>query len=133
MEKIKLDKSALKKYGIIMGVAFLLIAALLFLRHRHNPLLFVLLAALFFTAGLLYPRVLKPIYNIWMRMAFVLGWLNTRLILLVLFYIVFMPVGLFLKLFRIDPLDRKFEKEKPSYWKKREDEAYANGSYERQF
>ena len=127
------EKNRLRKFGITMGIAFLVIAVLILLKHRHSPRLFFALSAVFFAAGFIFPLALKPVYSIWMRIGFILGWINTRLILAVIFYLVFAPVGLFMRIFRIDLLDRKLEKNKMSYWRKKDDIVSGKASYERQF
>jgi hypothetical protein len=68
-----------------------------------------------------------------MKLAFVLSWFNTRLLLILIFYLVFTPLGLAAKLFGVDFLDRRVEKDKPSYWRKREAAVFKKENYERQF
>jgi hypothetical protein len=132
MEKLRLDRKSLRKFGITMGLAILVITAVILIRHRHSPLPTAIIAAVFFIAAFVLPAALKPIYIFWMRLAFVLGFLNTRLILIIIFYAVFTPVGLILRLFRIDHLERKFLP-RESYWKKKESAARPVADYQRQF
>ena len=54
-----------------------------------------------------------------MGLATVLGWVNTHIILSLLFYAVLTPVGLILRLFR-DPLDRQLGDGRTSYWVSKE-------------
>ncbi len=61
-----------------------------------------------------FPRLLRPLYVSWMMFAAVLGWINTRLILGVIFFCVFTPIALFFKMIGKDPLARKFSS-KESY------------------
>lgn len=133
MEKINLDKKSLRKFGITMGIAFLVITLLIFIRHRHSVVPTSIVSVLLFIFAFLFPLILKPVYIFWMKLAFVLGWINTRLILIVIFYILFTPVGLIMRLLRVDLLDRKIEKNKDSYWKKREKKIYNPSDYERLF
>ena len=49
-----------------------------------------------------------------------LGWINTRLILFIIFYLVFTPIGLVMRLFGVDLLDKKIDKNKNSYWRRKE-------------
>jgi hypothetical protein len=133
MEKINLDKKSLRKFGITMGIAFLVITLLMLIRHRHSVIPTSIISALFFVASLIIPGVLKPAYILWMKLAFVLGWVNTRLILMIIFYILFTPAGLIMRLFRVDLLDRKIDKSKDSYWKKREKKVFNPSDYERLF
>lgn len=67
------------------------------------------------TVALLLPVILKPVYIMWMTVGFVLGWINTRILLGLVFYLVFTPVACFLTLFRVDPMRRKFDEAAVSY------------------
>lgn len=48
---------------------------------------------LIFPSGLYYP------YRIWMFIALILGWINTRIILGIAFYGLILPIGLLLRIF----------------------------------
>lgn len=72
-------------------------------------------AALFAGTGLILPQVLKPLYLLWMKIGHALGWFNTRLILGILFFLMFAPVALFMRLIRRDPLMRRLDKAATSY------------------
>jgi hypothetical protein len=133
MEKLNFDKDSLIKFGITMGVAFLVVTFIIFIKHRHSIVPTAVIAALFLAVAFLIPFILKPVYIAWMRLAYVLAWLNTRLILAILFYLVFTPMGLFLRLLRKDLLERKIEKGQQSYWKKKEAVIFNPRGYERQF
>lgn len=133
MEKLKLDKNNLRKFGITMGTAFFVISLLILVRHRHNGFSTSIISALFFIFAFLQPSFLKPIYIIWMGLAFALGWFNTRLILIIIFYLIFTPIGLVMRLFGIDLLDKKIEKNKVTYWRKKESKKFDLLSYEKQF
>lgn len=132
MEQLELNIITFRKFGITMGIAFMAISSLFFFQERQTGMLFSLIASgIFFIIGLTLPIVLKPLYIIWMRFAFVLGWINTRIILLILFYLVFTPIGLFMRLFRVDLLERN--KQDGSYWKPKERIDFKPVNYERRF
>ncbi|MBN4080615.1 hypothetical protein JYT31_03020, partial [Beggiatoa alba] len=65
--------------------------------------------------ALIYPLSLKPFYRLWMLFGAGMGWLNTRLILGLVFYFVFVPFGLVMKLLAKDPLSRKLDSQLTSY------------------
>ena len=56
--------------------------------------------------GLIWPRLLRPIYVAWMVLAFPIGWTISQLILAVMFYGLFTPIGLVFRLIGRDPLLR---------------------------
>ena len=133
MEKLNLDRNNLKKFGIIMGTAFFVIALFILIRHKHSILPASIISAVFFVLAFIMPDLLKPAYIFWMKFAFVLGWINTRLILFIIFYLIFTPIGLGMRLFGVDLLDRKIDKNKESYWRKKEKGDSRPLTYERQF
>jgi len=132
MDKLKLDKITLKSFGLIMGVVFLAFWSLFFFRQNYaiagNNLV---VSSVFFIAGLVFPVLLKPVYIIWMWFAFTLGWINTRIILIILFYLIFTPVGLFMRLFGINLLGKK--NKAGTYWNKKEKDGFSILNYERRF
>jgi len=132
MEKLNLDKRTLRKFGITMGAAFLVILSLFFFRQKYIGVIYSLVfSCVFFMMGLVLPAYLKLVYVIWMRFVFILGWVNTRVILAIMFYLIFTPVGLFMRLFRIDLLERN--KKEDTYWKKKEKVDFNPLNYERRF
>ena len=116
-----------------MGVAFMAITIFILLKHKHTIFYTSIISALFFILAFMAPVLLKPIYIFWMKFAFVLSWINTRLILLIIFYLIFTPIGLAMRLFGVDLLDRKIERNKKSYWKEKEKHKFDRLNYERQF
>lgn len=48
-------------------------------------------------SGVIYPKAVYPIYVVWMVLASILGFINTYLLLALVFYIVFTPMGCVLR------------------------------------
>ncbi len=68
--------------------------------------------------GLIWPKLLKPIFVTWMVLAFPIGWAVSHVILALVFYGVFTPLGLVLKASGHDPLAQKRPKS-DSYWQEK--------------
>jgi len=66
--------------------------------------------------GLLWPRLVRPVYVTWMVLAFPVGWLVSRLVLGFLFYGVFTPVGWVFRLTGRDALALRRPAGRASYW-----------------
>ena len=62
----------------------------------------------------LAPSLLEPIYLVWMKFAEALGWINTRIILSLIFFLLFLPFGIVLRIFK-DPMRRKLDDSIESY------------------
>jgi hypothetical protein len=66
--------------------------------------------------GLLKPNALQPIFTAWMTLAFPLGWLISRVLLAILYYGVFTPIGVVFRLRNRDVLRIRHQSSAGSYW-----------------
>jgi multisubunit Na+/H+ antiporter MnhG subunit len=132
MEKLDTTPRYLRIFFIRMSAAFAIVGTLFLLRHKSVYALFYSLSLLFMV-GIAAPVLLKPLYLFWMKLAFVIEWLVTRLIMAGIFYLVLTPLGLIIKLSGKDLLDRKIERDKGSYWKKNTSGPFDLKTYEKQF
>jgi hypothetical protein len=112
-----LDQAGYRKFGLTTGAMVaalfgLLIPWLFSLNYPRWPWL---LAALLVTSALLAPRALQPVHAGWMRFGHFMNWINTRLILGVLFYGIFLPFGLGMRLLGKDPMHRKLDDRVSTY------------------
>jgi len=112
-----LDARSYRKFGlttgaIVIGLFGLLIPWLFSLSYVKWP--WVLGGALSLWA-LLAPTTLKPVYIGWMKFGNVMNWINTRIILGILFYGIFLPIGIVMRVFGKDPMQRKLDRELSSY------------------
>lgn len=132
IKNIKSDKKELKKFGGQVGGILILVGALLFALAKSSALIFVGIGGFLAIAAFLLPILLLPLQKIWMAFAVLMGFVMTRVILSILFYLVITPINLISRLFGKDFLNLKIEKEKKSYWNLR-DEEYKQSSTEKQF
>ena len=68
------------------------------------------------TLGVVLPKVLLPLQKIWMSLALVLGYVMTRVILTLVYFLVVTPIGLTLRLFGKDPLTKGPDPNLATYW-----------------
>lgn len=81
----------------------------------------------------LSPAMLIPLYRGMMFVSKAIGVVMTPVVLGLVFYLVFAPVGILFRLVRRDILDRKFNINSDSYWKAKEAAQDDLGRYERQY
>lgn len=116
MEHMEVTKRTLRQFGLMVGGIFLLIGLWPFVwRQEAVRIWAVVPGSLMAVAGLMMPGVLKHVYQGWMWVGHVMGWVNTRIILGVLFYGVVTPMGLVMKLTGHDPMRREFEPDAQTY------------------
>lgn len=130
---IKSGKRELRQFGITIGIVLGFLGGLLFFRQKAYYFYFLAFSGIFLFFGLIAPILLKPIQKIWMSLAILIGWVVTRVILIILFYLVVTPIGLAAKLFGQTLLDLKFVRAADSYWILREPVKFDKKSYENQF
>lgn len=122
------DKKELRSFGIVMAAAFTVLGALHsgigWLRHGafETPVVLSWIALLFLLFGLAAPRVLKPVFVVWMKFAEALHWFMTRLVLTIAYLLLFMPIRFIIQWFGNDPLKRTWQPSADTYWEEAEDQ-----------
>ena len=98
----------LRQFGLLFGAILVSFFGLLlpFLIGYKFPLWPWVVAPLFTAMALLAPTALTPFYLGWMRFGLIAAFINTRIIMFVLYYALFVPTGLVMKLFGRDALAR---------------------------
>jgi hypothetical protein len=97
-----------RSFGISVGTVMVLIAAYLVWRGRLLPAEIIgVTGALLVILGLTLPQLLKWPSAIWWKFALVLGYINARVILTLIFAIVLLPIAVIWRLIGRDPLARK--------------------------
>jgi hypothetical protein len=116
MEDQQVTKTTLRQFGLMVGGMFLLIGLWpLVWRHEEVRVWAVAPGALLAVVGAVIPGLLLRIYRGWMFVGHVLGWINTRIILGVLFYGIVTPMGLVMKAMGCDPMRRGFDPQATTY------------------
>ena len=57
--------------------------------------------------GIFYPYKLEVFYKIWINFGNSLGWINSRIILTFIFFVILLPISILIKMFNYDPLRLK--------------------------
>lgn len=78
----KISMGDLRKFAFLVGGFFCLIG---FVRHHF----LIGLGSALMVLGLVFPRGLKPLYYVWMKLAEMMGWVMTHILLFLLFFIGF--------------------------------------------
>lgn len=112
------DEKQLREFGLLSGTILVGLWGLLlpWLRGYSLPIWPWIVSAILCFLALLIPAMLGPVYQIWMKIGSILGWINTRLILGIIFYSLIMPIGLVKRqVFQQDPLFRKLDVDQETY------------------
>ena len=144
----------LRKFGVLLAAVGAVVAGVAWYRQVMPVASWALgIAGCFLALALVWPGVLRALHAAWMLLARTLGFINSHLLLAVVFYLVFTPMGLVMRLVGRDPLDRggfrpttrscrpgappaspgDGSEEAGSYWKRRETSLLPRDHFERQF
>ncbi len=106
----------LRSFGLLVGAIFAVISLWPLIWHGEALRLWAIIAAgVLAVPAVVMPKSLKLIYRGWMAIGDVLGWINTRIILGIVFYGVVTPMGAIMRLRGHDPMQRRWEPEADTY------------------
>jgi len=121
-----------RKFGLTVGAAFLVIAAVLWWRGKPGAVPWVGgLGALLALAGLVIPGQLGPVHRAWMGLALLLSKVTTPVFMGVVYFVVLTPVGMLMRALGKNPLRHPYHD--GSFWVVRPAEARRRTDMERQF
>ena len=118
-EKVKQAASMkeLRSFGLLVGGVFSVIGLWPMVIHGTSLRLWAVgVGGLLIASGGLVPHVLEPLYKGWMWIGHILGWINTRILLGIVFYGLITPIGIVFRLIGKDtPMRQAFSEESPTY------------------
>ena len=102
-------RKELRQFGLLVGAVFTVIG-LWPLVFRGEPVRLWAsgIGGLLIVCGGTFPSVLAPIHKGWMWVGHILGWVNTRILLGIVFYGLVTPIGLVSRLMGKDTMRQAF-------------------------
>ena len=109
-------RKELRQFGLLVGGVFTVIG-LWPLVFRGEPLRLwaIGIGGLLIACGGVVPSVLAPVHKGWMWVGHILGWINTRILLSIVFYALVTPIGLVLRLMGKDTMRQTFSETNTTY------------------
>ena len=107
--KETISKKQLREFGLLIGFGFpILIGWLLPALFGHEFRAWTLWIGIpGLILGLVAPRLLHYPYKVWMALGHALGWVNSHIILGLVFIVVLQPIAYVMRLTGYDPLKRR--------------------------
>ena len=112
--KKEISNKELRSFGLIFASGKLLIFGLFlpWLLDQQWPWI---IAGVTAPAALLMLALLEPFYKTWMKTGTALGWINTRIVLGLMFFTIFLPISAVLFLLKKDPMNRLLDARVTTY------------------
>ena len=113
----KIDTRQLRIFGFAFGGGLSVLGGILYWRGitAVPPYLWGVAAVLWLLA-LVAPRLLWPLEKVMATIFRAVTAALTAVLLTIFFYLIVTPMGLVMRVLRGDPMGRKFDREKASYW-----------------
>lgn len=116
-ERDVIVRSSEKSFGIVMAIFFGILSGMPLVKGVISIHILPGVASLtFLSLAFLLPEVLRPLNIAWFKFGLLLQRFVSPIILGVIFFGVFTPMGMILRLFSYDPLQMTFDRKRNSYW-----------------
>ena len=117
MKTSELELPTNKKFGFFFTAIFLIATTYFYINNASSSIVYTLsvVALSFLVATLVNPDVLLPLNRLWMRFGLLLGMIISPIVMGIIFFGLFTPMSLTMRLFRRDELRLRF-KNKKTHW-----------------
>jgi hypothetical protein len=106
----------LRKFGLLVGSVFSVIGSWPLVFREQDPRWWAMaLGVALIVSGAVVPTSLRSIYAAWMKMGHILGTINTRIILGLIYFGMVTPMGVVMRLFGKDAMHRALLQEARTY------------------
>ena len=129
----EVQSSSDRVFGLVMAGVFFVLALLPLLRGRGVRWWSLTAAVAFLLSALLFPRVLRRLNWLWLKVGLVLHAIVNPVVMGLLFYLTVTPIGLLFRWLGKDPLRLHFDKTTDTYWIERRPPGPTPDTMPRQF
>lgn len=121
----------IKEFGYRFALALNILGTIMFYRQRGHFIWFTSIGSISLILALIYPNALNPLKKILDSVILLIGRLVNAISLIMVFYLIFTPIGILLKFLRMDLLNQKIDEAVSSYWIRRKRSTFSIEAYER--
>ena len=133
MNSSEIKLPANHKFGFFFSFIFFVLSFYVFFKINILIAYFLIIISIsFFIFAKFYPDKLLPLNRLWMKLGFVLGIIVTPIVMSIIYFSLFVPIGLILRIIGRDELRIKNVKKK-SFWRKRSGQNNFKMSFKNQF
>jgi saxitoxin biosynthesis operon SxtJ-like protein len=122
-----------RSFGIVFTAFFLLLALVPLISGNSIQLLWFIASIIVAFITIIKPSILAPFNRYWLRFGLLLHHIVSPIILGVMYFLVFTPIGLTMRALNKRPLQLKLEPERNSYWIIRDPKGPSSDSIKNQF
>ena len=121
MDKSKFNiKKEWRRFGIVLAILLLLLGTRQLLKGNSSYSYFFFVSLFTLISALSFPVVLKPLFILFSYLGIGIGWFMTRMVLSLLFFVIFTLMGVSMRLFGKLFLDIQYPQHAQTFWLTRE-------------
>ena len=118
--KPKIKISSNRSFGLVFFAVFLLIALWPLINEDQIRIWSIVISVIFLILGLINSKLLMPLNRLWSRFGMLLGSIVAPITMGIIFFAIVTPTGFIMRIVGKDLLKKKYDKNKKSYWEKRD-------------
>ena len=126
---MKKNKNTNRSFGILFFIVFSIVAIWPILYGGELRLWSFIIAIIFLIMGIMKSRFLTPLNFLWIKFGELLGVIIAPVIMGLVYFLVVLPIGIFMRVLGKDLLKLKFQKSIVSYWNKKESKINFNKQF----
>lgn len=111
---LKLGKD--KNFGFVFSFVFFTLFAVHYFREGQIKSIPLALSILFLAVSLALPQLLRPLNKLWAQFGLLMQKIISPLILAFLYFFIFTPIGLVLRVLKKDVLNLRQSADEKTYW-----------------
>ena len=119
IKKSEIKMGTNRSFGLVFFIVLLIISIWPVGQGEKILILPLIISLFFLLLGLFNSKFLTPLNKSWFKFGMLLGSIISPIVMGLIFFIVMTPIGLLMKIFNKDLLKKNYNKDKESYWIKK--------------
>lgn len=120
ISNIPIEINSEKSFGIVFALVFFIIALYPIIDSKGIQMWALITSFIFFILSFLFPRIFYFPNRLWFNFGLFLGSIIAPIIMALIYFMVFFPTGLIMRILGKDLLKKKLDDKSQSYWIKRD-------------
>ena len=113
--------SSNRNFGLVFFGFFLIISIWPLIYGEELRIWSLFISIIFLLLGLFNSKILTPLNKLWIRFGILLGKIVSPVVMGIVYFGVVTPIGVIMKIFKKDILNLKIDKNKKTYWLKKDE------------
>ena len=109
------DLTEIRNFGLIVGAVFSVIGVWPYFRAEDPRIWALAIGGALIALGVVLPKALIPVHRAWMFVGHIMGWVNTRILLAMVFYGIITPIGMARRWCSADTINHSFDASLATY------------------